>query len=127
MVLGDPRLELAQGPVLVCEGAADTLALAARSREAVVATFGTSGMNAEIAGYLAGAAAGTEIWADRDEGKNGRAPAGLRAARALARSVEEQEGRARVCHARYPHKDPAEAAQAAGFPLPNSEGRRGER
>ena len=116
MVLGDPRLELAEGPVLVSEGAADALALAARTPGPVVATFGTSGMNDEIAGYLARAAVGTEIWADRDEGKNGRAPAGLRAARALARSVEEHGGRARVCHAKYPHKDPAEAAQGAGFP-----------
>ena len=116
MVLGDPRLQLAAGPVLVCEGAADALALAARNTAPTAATFGTSGMNGDIAGFLAKAAAGTEIWADRDEGKNGWAPAGLRAARALARSVEEHGGRALVCHAKHPYKDPAEAAQAAGFP-----------
>ena len=76
LILGNPRLESAASPVLVCEGAADALALACREPGPVVATLGTAGMHSasELPEWLATAPHGAEIWADRDTGKNGRAP-----------------------------------------------------
>ena len=107
--------------VLVCEGVADGLALAARSEATVVVVFGTSGMeNASrsgLAGYLAGFEGGVEVWADRDgAGDRGRrAPAGGRAGYALRRAVLAEGGRAEVWHAGGGWKDVADWAAGMGF------------
>ena len=112
VMLGHPLLEKATAAVNVAEGLADALALAAREQGTTIATLGTSGMLAdgEIARYLATNPHGVEIYADRDEGKRGKAPAGLKAATTLRRHVEAHGGTAVVCHATEPWKDPAEAA-----------------
>ena len=118
VMLGNPLLEQTAAPVNVAEGLADALALAAREGGTTIATLGTGGMLAdgEIARYLASSPKGVAIYADRDEGKRGKAPAGLRAATTLRRHIEAHGGTALVCHARSPWKDPAEAAAHDPFP-----------
>ena len=115
VVLGCPLLEQTSAPVDVAEGLADVIALAARSPAPAVATLGTSGMaSAIIAKWLATSPA-TQVWADRDMAKNGRAPPGQRHGRELVRMVNDAGGNAVALHAPFPHKDPAAAAAAMGF------------
>ena len=115
IVLGCPLLQDAAAPVDVAEGLADALALASRSPAPAVATLGTSGMaSAIIAKWLATSPA-TQVWADRDEAKNGRAPPGQRHGRELVRMVNDAGGNAVALHAPFPHKDPAAAAASMGF------------
>ena len=103
----------------VAEGLADCLALAARSPAPAVATLGTSGMSSStIAGWLATSPA-TQVWADRDEAKEGRAPPGQRHGRELVRMVNSAGGNAIALHTPFPHKDPAAAAAAIGFNDPD--------
>lgn len=122
LALGNPDLSQAPAAVGVCEGVADALALASRREGPVIATLGTGNMVAAdrsgLAAWLAGCRWGVEIWADRDSSKDGWAPAGLKAARALAYAVEKAGAAVapQVCYARRPHKDIADAASAAGFP-----------
>ena len=118
VVLGCPLLDRSAATANVAEGLADALALAAREKGTTIATLGTSGMltDGELARYLATNPCGVEIYADRDEGKRGKAPAGLKAAATLRRHIEGHGGTALVCHASAPYKDPAEAA--AHYPFP---------
>ena len=118
VVLGCPLLEQTMAPVEVAEGLADALALAARSPAPAVATLGTAGMtSATIADWLATSPA-TQVWADRDISKAGRAPPGQRHGRELVRLVNDAGGSAEALHAPAPHKDPAAAAAAIGFNNP---------
>ena len=118
VVLGCPLLDRSAASTNVAEGLADALALAARGKGTTIATLGTSGMltDGEMARYLATNPCGVEIYADRDEGKRGKAPAGLKAAATLRRHIERHGGTALVCHASAPYKDPAEAAAHNPFP-----------
>lgn len=104
----------------VTEGVADALAIASRQPGPVICTLGTAGMHAAdrtgLAQWLAAAASGITIWADRDTGKKERAPAGLQAAYKLRHHIRAAGADAQVCHATQPHKDPAEAAAHTGFP-----------
>ena len=119
IVLGCPELQNAAAPVDVAEGLADALALAARSPAPAVATLGTSGMSSStIASWLATSPA-TQVWADRDESKAGRAPPGQRHGRELVRMVNSAGGNAVALHTPLPHKDPAAAAAAIGFNNPD--------
>ena len=118
VVLGCPFLAQTMAPVEVAEGLADALALAARSPAPAVATLGTAGMtSATIAEWLATSPA-TQVWADRDISKAGRAPPGQRHGRELVRLVNDAGGNAIALHAPTPHKDPAAAAASMGFKDP---------
>ena len=120
IVLGCPHLQNAAAPVDVAEGLADALALAARSPAPAVSTLGTSGMSSStIAEWLATSPA-TQVWADRDEAKEGRAPPGQRYGRGLVRLVNDGGGNAIALHTPSPHKDPADAAAAMGFNDPGT-------
>ena len=115
VLLGNPALALATGPVEVAEGLADALALAARADAPAVATLGTGEM---VAGHLArwlANAARVRVYADRDPPKDGKPPAGLRAASALVRAIKSEGGSAEAVHAPEPHKDAADYAAAVGF------------
>ena len=115
IVLGYPELQNAAAPVDVAEGLADCLALAARSAAPAVSTLGTAGMSSStVAGWLATSPV-TQVWADRDESKAGRAPPGQRHGRELVRMVNSAGGNAIALHTPFPHKDPAAAAAAIGF------------
>ena len=116
-IFGDPRPDHTPAQFIVCEGVADALALASREHSGIIATLGTGTMTAstDLARLLARNPHGAEIYADRDEGKHGLAPAGLKAARTLARAVEGYGGTATVSHAAHPHKDPADAAAHTPF------------
>ena len=57
----------------------------------------------------------TQVWADRDQAKEGRAPPGQRHGRELVRIINSAGGNATALHTPSPHKDPAEAAAAMGF------------
>ena len=117
VLLGNPVLAVATAPVEVAEGLADALALAARADAPAIATLGTGEMvSGGLAHWLADAA-NVRVYADRDAPKDGRPPAGLRAALALVRAVQAAGGHADAVHAPDPHKD----AAAVGF-LPMAEG-----
>ena len=119
VVLGYPHLQDAPAPVDVAEGLADCLALAARSAAPAVSTLGTAGMSSStVAGWLATSSA-TQVWADRDESKAGRAPPGQRHGRELVRMVNSAGGNVIALHTPFPHKDPAAAAAAIGFNDPD--------
>ena len=116
VLLGNPSLAVAVAPVEVAEGLADALALAARADAPAIATLGTGEMvSGNLAHWLADASR-VRVYADRDAAKDGRPPAGLRAARALVRAVESAGGHADAVHAPDPHKDAAAYAAAVGFP-----------
>ena len=120
-LLGNPDPEDPEAAASVTEGVADALAVASRQKGPAVCTLGTGGMTAAgrsgLARWLASYPA-IRIWADRDEGKNGFAPAGLQAARKLQDHIKQENAAVltEVCHVIRPHKDPAAAAAAAGFP-----------
>ena len=115
VLLGNPSLAVAVAPVEVAEGLADALALAARADAPAIATLGTGEMvSGNLAHWLADASR-VRVYADRDAAKDGRPPAGLRAARALVRAVEAAGGHADAVHAPDPHKDAAAYAAAVGF------------
>ena len=57
----------------------------------------------------------TQVWADRDEPKAGRAPPGQRHGRELVHMINSAGGNATALHTPSPHKDPAAAAAAIGF------------
>lgn len=120
-LLGNPDPEDPEAAASVTEGVADALAVASRQKGPAICTLGTGGMTAAgrsgLARWLASYTA-IRIWADRDEGKNGFAPAGLQAARKLQDHIKQENAAAltEVCHVIRPHKDPAAAAAAAGFP-----------
>ena len=115
VVLGCPLLEQTTAPVEVAEGLADALALAARSPAPAVATLGTSGMSSTIIADWLATSPVTQVWADRDEAKAGRAPPGQRYGRELMRLVNDAGGNATALHTPSPHKDPAAAAASMGF------------
>jgi hypothetical protein len=115
VVIGCPLLDEALDPVRVAEGVADTLALASRYPSPAVATVGTEGMRDEaLAAWLANAPAGVVVHADADAGKDGRAPPGPAAARALCRAIEDAGGQARAVFAPA-GKDAADAARERPF------------
>ena len=115
VVLGCPLLEQTSEPVDV----AGALALASRSPAPAVATLGTSGMTSDVLASWLATAPATHIWADRDEAKHGRPPPGQRYGRQLLRLVEAAGGKAQAMQAQDPHKDPAAAAAALGFNIPD--------
>ena len=115
VVLGCPLLEQTTAPVDVAEGLADVLALASRSPAPAVATLGTSGMSSTIIAEWLATSPVTQVWADRDQSKEGRAPPGQRHGRELVRIINSAGGNATALHTLSPHKDPAEAATAMGF------------
>ena len=115
VVLGCPLLEQTTAPVDVAEGLADALALASRSPAPAVATLGTSGMSSTIIAEWLATSPVTQVWADRDQAKEGRAPPGQRHGRELVRIINSAGGNATALHTPSPHKDPAEAAAAMGF------------
>lgn len=115
VVIGCPLLDEALDPVRVAEGVADTLALASRYPSPAVATVGTEGMrDGALAAWLATAPAGVVVHADADAGKDGRAPPGPAAARALCRAIEDAGGQARAVFAPA-GKDAADAARERPF------------
>ena len=117
VVLGNPLLPEAATPVRVAEGLADALALASRHDGAAVAVLGTSGMmDRTLAQWLAGAAQGVRVHCDADVSKNGRPPAGRRAAALLMVAVNDAGGQALIVPPASGCKDYAdEAAQGPGF------------
>ena len=118
VVLGCPHLQNTAAPVDVAEGLADALALAARSPAPAVATLGTSGMSSTIIADWLATSPATQVWADRDESKAGRAPPGQRHGRELVRMVTDAGGHATALHTPSPHKDPADLAASIGFNNP---------
>ena len=123
VVLGNPLLPEALAPAHVAEGLADALGLASRVEGTSAAALGTSGMMAQdqlLAQWLAGAAQGVRIHNDADEAKDGRPPAGRRAAAVLMLAVNEAGGRALIVPPAPGCKDYAdECAQGPDFgPLP---------
>ena len=115
VVIGCPLLDEALDPVRVAEGVADTLALASRYPGPAVATVGTEGMrDGALAAWLATAPAGVVVHADADAGKDGRAPPGPAAARALCRAIEDAGGQARAVFAPA-GKDAADTARERPF------------
>ena len=121
VVIGCPLLEESLYPVRVAEGVADALALASRYPGPAVATVGTEGMRQEtLAVWLATAPAGVVVHSDADEGRDGKAPAGPTAARALCRSIEDAGGQAQALFSAI-GKDAADAAKEKPF-LPPEEG-----
>ena len=118
VVLGCPLLEQTTAPVDVAEGLADALALASRSPAPAVATLGTSGMSSTIIAEWLATSPVTQVWADRDQAKEGRAPPGQRHGRELVRIINSAGGNATALHTLSPHKDPAAAAAAIGFNNP---------
>ena len=118
VVLGCPLLEQTTASVDVAEGLADALALASRSPAPAVATLGTSGMSSTIIAQWLAKSPATQVWADRDESKEGRAPPGQRHGRELVRMVNDAGGNAVALHTPVPHKDPADLAAAMGFNNP---------
>jgi hypothetical protein len=115
-VIGNPVLSEAAMPVRIAEGLADALAIAARYDGPVVAMCGTSGMrNPALAAWLASAEAGAIIHADRDQGREGRAPVGATAAGILRQAIASSGGDASAVYPPDGYKDAAEAAQAVGF------------
>ena len=118
VVLGCPYLQNTAAPVDVAEGLADALALAARSPAPAVATLGTSGMSSTIIADWLATSPATQVWADRDESKAGRAPPGQRHGRELVRMATDAGGHATALHTPSPHKDPADLAASIGFNNP---------
>ena len=119
IVLGCPHLQNAAAPVDVAEGLADALALAARSPAPAVATLGTSGMSSTVIAQWLATSPATQVWADRDESKEGRAPPGQRHGRELVHMVNSAGGNAVALHTPSPHKDPADLAASMGFNDPD--------
>ena len=115
VVLGCPLLEQTMAPVDVAEGLADALALASRSPAPAVATLGTSGMSSTIIAEWLATSPATQVWADHDISKAGRAPPGQRHGRELMRLVNDAGGNATALHTPSPHKDPAAAAASMRF------------
>ena len=123
VVLGNPLLPEASATAHVAEGLADALALASRVEGTAVAALGTSGLMEQdqlLAQWLAGSAQGVRIHCDADEPKQGRPPAGRRAAAVLMVAVNEAGGRALIVPPAPGSKDYAdECAQGPEFgPLP---------
>ena len=119
LIIGNPLLEEALTPARVAEGLADTLALARRYEGPVVFTFGTSGLKSlALAEWLVGAPHGTLIHSDRDLPKDGRPPAGRRAAAQLRRAIRDAGGTAEIVPPGVGFRDVAdEAAAGAALPL----------
>ena len=122
VVLGNPLLPEASAPAHIAEGLADALGLASRVDGTSVAALGTSGMMGQepLAQWLAGAAQGVQIHCDSDVPKQGRPPAGRRAAAVLMLAVNESGGRALIVPPAPGCKDCAdEFSQGPAFgPLP---------
>ena len=104
-LLGEPRPEVAAGLVLA-EGIADALSIAARETDTVAALGGTSGMvTGELDGYFEGFRR-IKVVADSDK-------AGMAAARAIRRRLGTERVRAvTIVNA----DDPADAAAIEGIP-----------
>lgn len=123
VILGNPQLPDASTPVHVAEGLADALALASRHEGPAIAALGTSGMMAgPLAHWLASAAQGVRVHCDADEAKQGRPPAGRRAAAVLMVAVNDAGGAALIVPPTPGCKDFAqECAQGPKFgSLPES-------
>ena len=123
ILLGNPQLPEAAAPVHVAEGLADALALASRIEGTSVAALGTSGMMGQdqiLAQWLASAAQGVQVHCDTDEAKQGRPPAGRRAAAVLMLAIKDAGGQALIVTPAQGFKDFAdEAAAGPDFgPLP---------
>ena len=110
VVMGCPLLEQTSAPIDVAEGLADALALASRSPAPAVATLGTSGMSSTIIAQWLATSPSTQVWADRDESKEGRAPPGQRHGRG-ARAPSERQRRQRHC---APHTISAQGPRRPG-------------
>lgn len=103
-LLGEPRPELSAGLVL-SEGIADALSLAARDTDTVAAVGGTSGMaTGDLDGYLE-AFHRIKVVADSDK-------AGIAAARAIRRRLGAKKVRAVTINGA---EDPADAAAGEGI------------
>ena len=123
VVLGNPLLPEASDPAHVAEGLADALGLASTVEGTAIAALGTSGMMGQdqfLAQWLASAAQGVQIHCDADEPKQGRPPAGRRAAAVLMLAVNEAGGQALIVPPAPGCKDYAdECAHGPDFgPLP---------
>ena len=121
--LGNPRLQEAVDPVHIAEGLADALALASRVPGTAIAALGTSGMVGQdrlLAQSLANSHQGVQVHCDTDEPKQGRPPAGRRAAAVLMLAIHEAGGRALIVPPTHGCKDFAEeCARGPDFgPLP---------
>ena len=100
ILLGNPQLPEAAAPVHVAEGLADALALASRIEGTSVAALGTSGMMGQdqiLAQWLARA----QLRASRSTAiptkpKQGRPPAGRRAAAVLMLAIKDAGGQALI-------------------------------
>ena len=104
-VLGEPRPEFSVGLILA-EGIADALSLAARETDTVAAVGGTSGMaTGDLDGYV-GRFDRVKIVADSDK-------AGISAARAIRRRLGPQRVKAVTINGA---DDPADAAANEGIP-----------
>ncbi len=121
LVIGNPILNQALTSVRVAEGLADVLALGSRYPGPVVCAFGTSGLrSAALAKWLVGSTHGVLIHSDRDPPKDGRPPAGRRAAALLSRAIRHAGGTADIIPPAVGFKDFAEETAAGPdfVPLP---------
>ena len=121
VILGNPQLPEARTFVHVAEGLADALALASRHDGPAAAVLGTSGMmDRPLAHWLAVATQGVQVHCDADEPKQGRPPAGRRAAAVLMLAIRDAGGQADIVTPAPRFKDVAdEAANGPEFgPLP---------
>ena len=123
VVLGNPLLAETFAQARVAEGLADALGMASRFEGTSVAALGTSGMMGQdqlLAQWLASADQGVRVHCDADNPKQGKPPAGRRAAAVLMLAVNEAGGRALIIPPAPGCKDFAdECAQCPDFgPLP---------
>ena len=111
-LIGSPLLSESQGPVRVCEGLADALAVASRFAGPVISGLGTPARLARDNGLvqaLAAAPHGVVIYADNDTGGTGQ-----RAAASLRLAVNSRGGNARAVVVRD-GKDPADQSKRLPF------------
>ena len=111
VILGNPQLPEARTFVHVAEGLADALALASRHDGPAAAVLGTSGMmDRPLAHWLAVATQGVQVHCDADEPKQGRPPAGRRAAAVLMLAIRDAGGQADIVTPAPRFKDVADEA-----------------
>ena len=113
VVLGNPCLQEVQESIHIAEGLADAIALASRHEGTAIAALGTSGMtDGTLAKWLASSYYSIQIHCDADEPKQGRPPAGRRAAATLLLAIKDAGGQAVVAAPSSGFKDVADEAAA---------------
>ena len=112
LLIGNPCLHESIGPVRLCEGLADALALASRFEGPVFGSIGTPSRLARdthLVDFLAGASCGVVIHADND-----LSGVGIQAGATLRQAVRTAGGQVRLVRVQD-GKDPADQATASRF------------